>query len=157
MTDIRELLQDQILLIQDPIVKDGLEKIMVEPSKHLREWDYSDHGEMFECWTIAIDESSDTSIIYSEFGHGPKNPWGLVFTSRLWYGMDSGWFNNLEECFLDSFVAANLPIWCVEKEIESGTRKVIEQNLTSDNAFKIRDNLSKEDAIGRYHVVSRKK
>jgi len=156
ITDIKILVQDQIKLIQDTIVKSGLEKILVEPSLHLRDWDYSSKGEQFECWTIAIDESTDTSIIYSEFGHGPKNPWGLVFTSKLWFGMDSGWFDNLEDCFLESHFAENLPIWCIEKEIESGIREIIEKDLTSDNAFMIRDDLAKMDKKTRYHVVPRK-
>jgi hypothetical protein len=70
--------------------------------------------------------------------------------------MDSGWFDNLEECFLGTFTSNDLPIWCVEKEIESGVRKIMERDLTLDNAFKIRDNLAKVDKKIRYHVVSRK-
>ncbi len=156
MPDIKALVQKQILLIKDPIVKSGLELMLTEPTKHLRDWDYGDKGEQFECWTIAIDNLHDTSIVYSDFGFGPSRPWGLVFTSKPWIGMDSGWFDNLEECFLGTWIANDLPIWCVEKEMESGIRKIIEQDLISDNAFKIRDNLAKEDITGRYHVVSRK-
>jgi len=72
------LVQEQIILIKDPIVKSGLEKILVEPTLHLRNWDYGVKGEQFECWTVAIDHLTDTSIVYSEFGHGPKNPWGFL-------------------------------------------------------------------------------
>ena len=156
MPDIKALVQKQILQIKDPIVKSGLESMLIEPTNHLRDWDYGVKGEQFECWTIAIDNLHDTSIVYSDFGFGPKRPWGLVFTSKPWIGMDSGWFDNLEECFLESHFAGDLPIWCIEKEIESGIRKIVEKDLTSDNAFKIRDDLAKMDKTVRYHVVSRK-
>jgi hypothetical protein len=65
--NIKMLIQKQIIQITDPLVKSALENILTEPIRHLREWDYSNDHEKFECWTIAIDESSDTSINYSEF------------------------------------------------------------------------------------------
>lgn len=156
MPDIKDLIQKQLLLIKNPIVKYGLESILIEPTKHLRDWDYGAKGEQFECWTIAVDTISDTSIVYSDYGFGPRKPWGLVFTSKLWFGMDSGWFDNLEDCFLESYFAGGLPIWCIEKVTESGTRTIIEKDMTSDNALRTRDDLAKLDEKNRYDVVSRK-
>jgi hypothetical protein len=153
---IKQLVQKEILQIRDPLVKSSLEKILVEPTEHLREWDYSNKGEMFECWTVAIDSTTDTSLIYSECGHGPKNSWGLVFTSKLNFGMDSSWFDNLEECFLESHLAGDLPIWRLEKEGESGKRELIATDLNTDSVFKIRDDLAKQNKETRFYISARK-
>lgn len=155
MSRIRDLINKELLLIKDPIVKSGLESILVEPTIHLRDWDYGVKGEQFECWTIAVDILCDTSIVYSDFGFGPKRPWGLVLTSKPWIGMDSGWFDNLKDCFLESCFAGNLPIWCVEKRTDSGALIIVEKDLTIVNAFKIRDDLAMVDKKARFKVISR--
>jgi len=70
--------------------------------------------------------------------------------------MDSGWFDNLEECFLDTWVGSDLPIWCIEKEIEFKIREIIKEDLTSGDAFKIRDDLILNDKKTRFYIVPRK-
>jgi hypothetical protein len=134
---LKAVVKEQIIQIADPIVKSAFEKIVIEPVPHLRKWDYGTNNEEFECWTIAIDEPSNTSIIYSAFGFGPEMPWGLVSSSTNYFGMDSGWFTNLKDCFLDSFMAAELPIWCVEKKAVENDNKIIGENLTLDEAFEL--------------------
>ena len=151
---IKAIVQDQMMQIKDPLVKSALEKILIEPSRHIREWDYGTNGEEFECWTIAVDHSTDTSFIYCEYGFGPEFPWGLVSSSVLYFGMDSGWFSKLEDCFLESWTAAELPIWFIERKFESGKSEIIAENLTSDEAYLIIDNRTKENK--EYHVRSRK-
>lgn len=59
---------------------------------------------MYPCWTVAIDEPTDTSIVFSDYGFGPTFPWGVVPTSDNWFGMDGGWFETLEEAFRDLFM-----------------------------------------------------
>ena len=70
--------------------------------------------------------------------------------------MDSGWFDNLEDCFLESHLAGSLPIWCLEKENEFKSRETLEENITIDKAFEIRDNLMTADKKTRYHIEPRK-
>ena len=150
--NIKLLVQQEIDKIEDPIVKNSLIEVLVEPTSHLRKWDYSLNNESFECWTIAIDKSSDTSFIYSEYGFGPKNPWGLVSTSADYYGMDFSWFNSLVECFLDSSIAAKLPIWVVEKRNDSLT-EIVGENLTTDEAFEL---IASKTVVNKeYHVNPR--
>jgi hypothetical protein len=153
---IKNLVQEQIEKINKPIIKAGLIKYLVEPTSHIRDWDYSTKGESFVCWTVAVDNSSDTSIVYCENGFGPKNPWGLVFTSKLYFGMDSGWFDNLEDCYLESFDAGELPIWFLEIVNRNKQHEIIAQNMTSDEAFKILDSIRPFDSKVRYHIMPRK-
>ncbi|MEM7372378.1 MAG: hypothetical protein AAF587_27410 [Bacteroidota bacterium] len=148
--DIKQLVQKELDMMRKPVVKKGLESILtVEPIAHLREWDYSRNGEKCECWTVAIDPQTDSSIIFSEYGHGG---WGLVSSKELSFGMDSGWFHELEECYLNSFAAGELPIWCVKRETDNKGRIICAEEMNMDCAFKIRDKMAEEDKSGRYHV-----
>ena len=147
---IKHLIQQELLNIKNHLVENGLKSLLVpEPILHMREWDYGKENEKFECWTIAIDTQTDTSIVFSDYGHGG---WGLVSTKNLWFGMDSGWFDNLAQCYLDSFNAGELPIWCVRKETGKGKRKILTEKMKMDIACKKRDKLAEEDKNGRYHV-----
>jgi hypothetical protein len=151
---IETIIQQQLAQIRNPLIKGALEKLTVVPRSHLRKWDYGTNGEEFECWTIAVDNATDTSIIYSEFGFGPKYPWGLVFSSKLNFGMDSGWFNNLEDCFLNSWAASGIPIWFIERRIDSNEIEIIAENLTSNEADLIISNRTKQNK--EYYVRARK-
>ena len=154
VSNIKARVRDQLILIADPLVKSTLEKMLTEPIMHLREWDYSPNHEQFECWTIAIDSSTDTSLVYSAFGFGPKLPWGLASTSVPYFGMDSGWFDNLKDCFLESFAAGQLPIWTIQKNIGENEVELIGENLTIDEALEKLSNLAKDNKI--YRVAPRK-
>ena len=136
---IETLVKSEMERINNPIVRNELEKILINPIHHLRKWDYGSNGEMFICWTIAIDKNSDTAIVYSDYGFGPETPWGLVSESGLYFGMDTGWFISLMDCFLDSKMANELPIWKVEKEIDIFSRELIIENSTLKEAFEKRD------------------
>ncbi len=153
-TNINSLVEEQLVAIKNPLVKSALEKMIVLPTPHIRKWDYSNNDEFFECWTIGFDQLTDTSIIYSKHGHGPQNPWGLVATSVMYFGMDTGWFNNLEDCFLESPIASHLPIWFIEKRLENGKSELIAENLTVDAAYKIIEGMSTPNK--EYYVQARK-
>jgi len=107
---IEALVKSEMERISNPIVRNALAKILINPIQHLRKWDYGSSGEKFICWTIAIDKNSDTAIVHSNYGFGPETPWGLVSESGLYFGMDTGWFKSLMDCFLDSKMANELPI-----------------------------------------------
>lgn len=148
--NIKKLIQQELLNIANLIVQNGLKSLLVsEPILHMREWDYGKENEKFECWTVAIDSQTDTSIVFSDYGHGG---WGLVSIKNLWFGMDSGWFDNLERCYLDSFAAGELHIWCVRKENENSEWRILTEKMKMRNAFNERDKFAKADKNGRYHV-----
>jgi hypothetical protein len=112
-------------------------ELEVEPEIGKLQWDYG--NEVFECFIVFKDIHTDTGIVYSEFGFGPKNPWGLVFLSKMHSGMDSGWFSSLFECFMDTMAAGDLPIWILSKAGSGGDMTVIEKGITIDQAFSMRE------------------
>ncbi|GEM_PF-1972583 len=151
---LNKIVAEQMSQIKDPLVRSSLEEILIEPVQHFRKWDYGEINEELECWTIATEKFYDTSIVYSEFGFGPKCPWGLVTASDNYFGMDSGWFKSLKECFLDSFMAGDLPIWFIEKRTNQNDNEIVGENLTMDKAFKIIGTLTENNK--EYHVLVRK-
>lgn len=153
---IKQLLQKELEKITDPIVRAGIEKVLVEPTSHIRKWDYSTTNESFICWIIATDILTDTSIIYCEQGFGPETPWGLVSSSVSYFGMDSGWFDNLLDCYLDSFHAGELQIWGIEEIKENNTKEIIVEELTLEKAFAFRDSLTDSKQNKIYKLFSRK-
>lgn len=47
---------------------------------------------------------SNTCIVYSEYGFGPTNPWGLLFIGGecTSMGADYQWYSRLEDVFRES-------------------------------------------------------
>lgn len=100
--EIQRLVEAQLVHIKDVRVRDALQSILVSPTCHQRDWDYGQEGERYPCWTVAEHLTSETAIVFSDYGFGPRMPWGLVWIRDTWFGMDSGWFETLEEAFRDS-------------------------------------------------------
>lgn len=121
------------------------------PEQHERNWDYGKAGEKYPCWTVLNDEGFDTAVVYSEHGHGPGNPWGLVSLSDPWFGMDSGWFLRLEDAFVDSHMASSLPIW----DLVSPDGTIVASSLSLDEAFARRDQVEKVPDKPTHHVLYR--
>jgi len=114
-------------------------ELEVKPEVGKLKWDYG--NEVFECFVVFKDMETDTGIVYSEFGFGPKNPWGLVFLSKMHSGMDSGWFGNLFDCFMDTMAAADLPIWILSRKSANEDMVAIEEKMTIGEAFSMREKL----------------
>jgi hypothetical protein len=153
---IKQLIQKELDKIIDPIVRAGIGEVLVEPTSHQRKWDYSTTNELFTCWLIGKDSFVETSIIYCKQGFGPKTPWGLVSNSIDYFGMDFAWYNNLLDCYLESFHAGELPIWGIEKIENNNTKEIIVEKLTLDKAFAFRDSLSDSKQNTNYKIFSRK-
>jgi hypothetical protein len=151
---IKSLVKSEMERITNPIVKNALEDILVNPIQHMRKWDYGTKGEEFVCWTVAIDKNSDTALVYSDYGFGPESPWGLVFQSYLYFGMDTGWFTNLKDSFLDSTMSSELLIWNVEKKINAFSKELIAANLTLKESFALRDKMTLGDSAFVYTVTA---
>ena len=100
--EIQQLVEAELVRIQDSRVRDALQSLFVSPRCHQRDWDYGQEGERYPCWTVAEHAPSETAIVFSDYGFGPRMPWGLVWMKDSWFGMDSGWFETVEEAFRDS-------------------------------------------------------
>lgn len=155
VADVAALVARELSTIADPVVREALRLRITPPAEHVREWDYGAPGEAYPCWTVVADARTDTAIVYSEHGFGPSDPWGLVFLSKPWCGMDSGWFRRLEDAFVNSFLASGLPIWDVVEEAEPRTFRRLAASLTDNEAFAMRDDLAARHPGVRYHVVYR--
>jgi hypothetical protein len=149
--DIVSLVRREIETIVDPVVRDALTSRVLEPRSHLREWDYGDPGERYPCWTIVEDATSDTAIVYSAFGHGPRDPWGLVAMSALWFGMDGGWYARLEDAFVESHMARALRIW----DVVAPSGAVLLSSLSLHEAFAERDRIDAGLVKPVHHVLYR--
>ena len=152
--EIAALTGAELLKIADRVVRDGLREHLLRPERHLRNWDYGAKDDKFPCWTIASDVTSDTAIVYSGHGFGPAHPWGLVSLSNLWFGMDSGWFQRLEDAFVGSSFGGGLAIWDVVSR-EGRQSRVLAASLTLTPAFAKRDELSAQHPGAAFHVVYR--
>ena len=85
--------------------KEFIESRMFSLRKKTLEWDYSRADlEIYECWAFAeIAEFQNQRFVgaaYCKGGFGAMgNPWGLIWLNDDIgsFGMDSGWFKNLEQ------------------------------------------------------------
>jgi hypothetical protein len=149
--DVTELVRRELALVRDDVVRDALLAQLLQPEVHLRNWDYGAAEERYPCWTVAKDPACDLAIVYSEHGHGPGSPWGLVSLSNLWFGMDAGWFLHLEDAFVDSSMAADLEIW----NVVDPQGAVVHASLPFDEAFRRRDQLDASRVRPVHRVVYR--
>ena len=153
--EIKAMINAEMKSIKDPLVYQALQSLLVFPTAHLRTWEWDSLQKEYQCWTVMEDKDSDTGIVYSDFGFGPKNPWGLVLLSELNFGMDTGWFSNLEDTFCDSFASSSLPIWNVVKTNSDNTIETIAVSLLLDDAFEKRDEKNFLLAEPIYQIIKR--
>jgi hypothetical protein len=146
-------------------IQNELEKLNPLLSSHLRSYEVNPHqiflerevnpDATIECWIAFKKAAHDIGIAYSEQGHGPKNPWGLVWLSgkrASQLGADYEWFASLGEAFLDSGMADDLMIWCVYRQSDASS-PLIEVSEPSDNAssWKKLAELKALDTKSRFH------
>lgn len=154
--EVDNLVQAELKKINDPLVNTALRSLLVSPFLHQRLWEWGKLPEQFPCWTVFQHEDSDTDIVYSEHGFGPKNPWGLVFSDpQKGFGADFAWFQSLELAFCDSFAASDLKIWNVVFIINKTEKITQAHNLDLDRAFALRDELLSVSKEQNYRVEQR--
>ena len=105
MRGIHGLVAREIAAIGDAGVRAALEHRLVPPRRVMRDWDYADDVQ-YECWIVAEDLLSKTSIAYCDRGFGPADPWGLLNTDSEYneIGPDSAWYSRLEDAFRHSMM-----------------------------------------------------
>lgn len=64
----------------------------IEPKSLFIGWDYLENT-TFRSWLVYFNRKTMHGVVYSEFGFGPKNPWGLISLSETppRSGMDCSW------------------------------------------------------------------
>jgi hypothetical protein len=133
-SEIEALVAAQLGSCSEAQIREAIRALLVPPTAHLREFTYA--RSLYECWTVLEHPESDTAIVFSNFGFGPKCPWGLIgLTPPLFFGDDSGWFTSLEDAFCDSWASNELRINNVVEETPEGELNVLATGLTSKEAF----------------------
>jgi hypothetical protein len=154
--EVAVLVQRELAAIEDSEVRNALRRFLVPPLRHLRNWDYGAGGEQYPCWTVALDRDLDIALLYSEHGHGPSDPWGMVCASgKPWFGMDSGWFLRFEDAFIESALGNDLPIWNVVERVEDQARRVVLASVPRAEAYAKRDELVQGEDDHRWWVEYR--
>jgi hypothetical protein len=102
---IRRLVGRELALIADPGRRTAIERLLVDPRRELRGWDYGGPGESYPYWVVAESPDPGLLLVYCEHGFGPDMPWGFLPTNEPEFdtlGMDSQWGWYLEEAFVKS-------------------------------------------------------
>ena len=104
--DIIAEITSQLRLIKDSKLVTKIKGFLVDPTLHLAIWDYSETETKYPVWLVIFSEIDETGILFSEYGFSFGN-WGLIKLSSkpFHFGPDYGWFETLEEAFLNSFMA----------------------------------------------------
>lgn len=152
--EVRERVAAELAAIKDDVAREGLRSLLVEPERHVREWDYGPPGKLFDCWYVAKDPTTAMALVYSEHGFGPREPWGIVSTSDRAFGVDAGWFLRLEDAFVYSF-GDDFPIWDLVKCEADGAERVLAASLTSHQAFELQEKLNAGEDVRSHQVLYR--
>jgi hypothetical protein len=102
---ILRLVGRELALIAQPARRAALERLLVNPRREARAWDYGEPGEQYPYWVVAEAPGRGLILVYCEHGFGPDMPWGFLPTDEPEFGslgMDSQWGWYLEEAFVRS-------------------------------------------------------
>ena len=106
LEEVKTEIENQINSIKNKVLVISIQKYLVEPTQHLAIWDYAQKETKYPAWLVLSSEAHDTGILFSEYGYG-FGRWGLIKLSAdpIHFGPDFHWHSNLEEAFLDSWMA----------------------------------------------------
>jgi hypothetical protein len=119
---LKTLIEREMATVSDARVIAHIRGMLVEPHAVLLGWDYGEPGQQYLCWMVLKDVHSGGEIAYSEYGFGPRSPWGLVTSGYPHMGMDPGWFTTFLDAFFESAACLELPIWRAIYVDPDGTR-----------------------------------
>jgi hypothetical protein len=149
--EVAAALDEDLANLRDPRVRAGIQAFRLATPAPIRlAWDYGEPGETFDGWLVFDDPEQRTGIAYCDQGFGPKNPWGLIMITTgetcPSMGMDSGWFGRFMDAYMDSFSAADLPIWRVVRWTrDDRSREPITGELSWEEAWETVYRLRDED------------
>ncbi|MCE0522235.1 MAG: hypothetical protein LV480_04925 [Methylacidiphilales bacterium] len=99
--EIHNLVEKQIEKMEASIIT-GLRSFLIQPRLESRDWGWSQPIQTFPVWIIAESQQYDYCLLYSDYGFGPVNPWGLGFSSYKGFDADYCWYGSLEAAYRDS-------------------------------------------------------
>ena len=118
---IQKKMRQELDTLADPRVSAHIQSLLIEPEPVMRPWDYGEEDQKYECWSVLVESDGNIGIAYSEFGFGPRAPWGLVRMSgdrsKHSMGMDCAWYSSFLDAYFES-AASELPIWRVFKRVD---------------------------------------
>jgi hypothetical protein len=148
---LKALIESELAHVSDERVVRYVRGMLIEPHIVFCDWDYGAPGQQYPCWFVLRDLQSGAEIAYSEYGFGPRCPWGLVGSGEdRRMGMDSGWFTTFLDAFFDSFACVALPIWRVFKVETDGTRMPVTEEGEWDAAWRELDEWRARAPANRY-------
>ena len=93
---ILELIQHEMKLMSESN-KALLSKKLITPKQKTLVWEYG-NDEKFEAWLFAEMSERNIGLVYCLGGFGMLgSPWGLIFIDSDYFGMDPGWYQNLDD------------------------------------------------------------
>jgi hypothetical protein len=102
---VAEIVRAACDAIVDGRIRETVEVHLIEPRLQLRTWEYGEQPASYAVWIIAETGERGTGIAYSEYGHGPLDPWSLLFLDEDTFGMDCLWYKDIESLVL------NMRLW----------------------------------------------
>ncbi|MEM7005226.1 MAG: hypothetical protein AAF498_05050 [Pseudomonadota bacterium] len=150
------LIQDRILReldqLSDSRVLNQIHTLIVEPYMVMRDWDYSDKGQQYPCWTVLEHQETNSGLMFCQNGFGPQHPWGLMLINgeHQSMGMDSNWYNSFMGAYFESRVPTVLPIWIVHEQSGGGESEPISNELSWDAAWEQVEVLRKKNPLYKY-------
>ena len=102
VSEVQTLVEQQLGKITDASIIAGLRSFLITPRKETRDWGWSEPIQTFPVWIVAESEVYDYCLLFSDYGFGPENPWGLGFSSYKGFDADYCWYNSLEDTYRDS-------------------------------------------------------
>ena len=102
---IQDLVARELALIDDPIRRDALRALLVQPRQEVRSWDYGPPNTRYPCWIVAEAPAQQMGLAYCAQGFGPEMPWGFLPIHNAdddSLGIDAQWDWYLEGAFVRS-------------------------------------------------------
>jgi hypothetical protein len=150
---LKALIEDELASVSDARVIAHVRGMLVEPYALQCGWDHGEPGQQYPCWVVLTD--GYPAIAYSEYGFGPRSPWGLLCApvgERQSVGMDSGWFTTFLDAFFESMACVDLPIWKVFAVEADGQRIAVTGEGEWEAAWNRVYGLRRSDPGTRYDV-----
>lgn len=96
---VRTLVDTELARMPDPLLRDALRALLIEPHLQHRDLPEGSPGGQFPTWLIARSRDYPIGLGYTQFGYGPATPWGYVSVNHLSLGDPAQWYPTLEEAF----------------------------------------------------------
>jgi len=102
---VRAMVDRELARFRDAGFRVRARELRVPPAVELHGWEYGDLAMQYPCWVVIAEPPCRHEVAYCEEGFGPSHPWGVVVAGSRSLGLDTSWFQTLEEAFVRSGLA----------------------------------------------------